>query len=67
MEETGRDTVARWISVGMVESEIGDIIQTREPQGADETCGAIMDEILESWYLYATSQTSDLAEQGTGK
>lgn len=40
--------MARWISVGMLGSEIGDIIQTREPRGADETCGAIMDEILES-------------------
>lgn len=47
-EETGRDRVVRWISVGMLGSEIGDIIQSREPQGADETCGAIMDEILES-------------------
>lgn len=44
----GRDTVARWISMGMLGSEIGDLIQTRKPQGADETCGAIMDEILES-------------------
>lgn len=36
-----------WISVGMLGSEIGDLIQSREPQGADETCAAIMDETLE--------------------
>lgn len=40
--------MARWISVGMLGSEIGDLIQTREPQGADETCSAIMVEMLES-------------------